>query len=104
LLDLCQLILFRVIDEGQAAPAQGVAKRKVGPLHLDAIAVHPPAGHVGKPGLIDLPPLDVVHIGPEPPQAVTDLADVVHAALTAQPRARQLSDIRRIVGRAGDGR
>jgi hypothetical protein len=83
LLDLCQLILLRVIDEGQAAAAQGVAERKVGPLDLDAIPVHPPAGHVGKPGLIGTPRLDAAHIGPEPPHAVTDLADVVHAALTA---------------------
>ena len=97
-----QLVVRLVVDEAEAATAQDVAKRQVSPLHLDACSVDAARGNVRKPALPRLTRLDVLQLGAEPPQAVTDLTNVVHAAFTSRPHTRQLSDIRGIFGRARD--
>src|SRR4026209_2169071 len=94
--------MFGVVDVRESASAQDVAGGNVGELQVDPGACDASAGDVRKTSLPRAPELNVPDLGPEPPHAITDLADVVHAAFTPRPRARQLADIGGIARAARD--
>ena len=97
-----QRVASLVDRDREAAAADEVADGQVSPLQLDLRTVHAPRRDVRKSRSPHVAGLDVGQISPEPPNAVADLADVVHPAVVASPCAGECADILRVVGGARD--
>ena len=69
----------------------GLGRAECRPFEVDLGADDAPAGDVRESAMPRHSSFDVFQFGSEPPRAVTDLADVVHAAVVAMPRARMLA-------------